>query len=132
MKFLIAMTLMLPTLSMAAGTTFLCVSESPRGAIALHLDPAGESIGRQSNPYTKDWKDLLGTDKDMWDKLNVGFVEAKGADHFTFNASVYGLVKHPQVIALTKSELKKDSLSFFIGDQKWMKMTCAKQKKAIK
>lgn len=132
MKYLLAFTLLLPALSQAAGTTFLCVSESPRGAIALHLDPAGESIGRQSNPYTKDWKDLLGTDKDMWDKLNVGYVEAKGADHFTFNASVYGLVKHPQVIALTKSELKKDSLSFFIGDQKWMNMTCTKQKKAIK
>ncbi len=132
MKFLLAMTLILPTLAMAAGTTFLCVRETPRGAIALHLDPAGESIGRQSNPYTKDWKDLLGTDKDMWDKLNVGYVDVKGPDHITFNASVYGLTKHPQVIALTKSELKKDSLSFFIGDQKWMKMTCTKQKKALK
>lgn len=124
--------MLLPTLSFAAGATYLCVSESPRGAIALHLNPAGESIGRQSNPYTKDWNDLLGTDKDMWDKLNVGFVEVKGPDHITFNASVYGLVKHPQVIAMTKSELKKDSLSFFIGDQKWMKMTCTKQKKALK
>ena len=132
MKYLLAITLMLPALSMAAGTTFLCISESPVGAIALHLDPAGESIGRQSNPYTKAWKDLLGTDQDMWDKLNVGYVEAKGVDHFTFNASVYGLTKHPQVIALTKSELKNKSLSFFIGNQTWMKMTCTKQKKAIK
>ncbi len=131
MKYLLTITLMLPSLSMAAATTFLCVSESPRGAIALQLDPAGQSLGRQSNPYTKDWKDLLGSDSDMWDKLNVGYVEVKGADHFTFNASVYGLTKHPQVIALTKSELKKDSLKFFIGNESYMMMKCTKQKKAL-
>ncbi len=126
MKTLIALSLLLPIFSSA--NTFLCVSENPRGAIALRLDPKGKSIGRQSNPYTKDWTQLLEADQDFWDKLNVGFVEKKGVDHFTFNASVYGLVNHPQVIALTKSELKGSKMKFFIGDQRWMDMDCKKVK----
>lgn len=117
---------------MAAPTTFLCVSENPRGAIALQLDPTIESIGRQSNPYTKDWNDLLNADKDFYDNLFVGYVELKGPDHYTFNASVYRLVKHPQVLALTKSELIKDKMKFFIGNQQWMDMTCKKQKGLLK
>lgn len=128
MKYFILLSLLVSTVSMAASESFLCVSESPRGAIALSLNPQGESIGRQSNPYTKDWNDLLLPDKDMWDNLFVGYVEKKGPEHFTFNASVYRLVKHPQVIALTKSELNKNKMRFFIGDQRWMEMTCKKVK----
>lgn len=133
MKFLLMICLMLPSLSQAAGTTFLCISDAPRGALAFHLDPAaGKSIGRQSNPYTQEWSDLLGTDADMWDKLSVGFVEKRSKDHFIFNASVYGLTNHPEVIAQTKSEIKNGVLKYFAGYQVYITMKCTKQKKALK
>lgn len=128
MKYVLLLSFFVTTAALAAPISVLCVSENPRGAIALKLDPQGQSVGRQSNPYTRDWNDLLLPDADMWDKLSVGFVEKKGPDHYTFNASVYGLVNHPEVIRLTKSELKKDKMRFFIEGERWMEMSCKKVK----
>lgn len=129
MKLILLILFALPYLAFGQSTsTYLCVSEEPRGAIALQLSEGGTSLGRQSHPWTRSWEDLLTGDKDQYNNLNVGFVKELGPDHFTFNASVYRLVNHPEVISQTKSELHKGKLKFFIGYEKYMYMNCRKTK----
>jgi hypothetical protein len=128
MKFVIVL-LMLSTQTSFA-TTYFCVSQNPHGAIAIDLNEAGKSVGRQSNPFTGQLEDILGTDKGAYNKLNVGNVE-KTKDGYKFNASVYGLVNHPDVIRLTKSEIKKNKLSFFIEVDRYMEMDCTIKKVSL-
>lgn len=125
MKFIIALLLISTQTSYAI--TYFCVSENPHGAIALDLNETGKSVGRQSNPWTGQLEDILGSDAGAYNKLNVGNVE-KTKDGFKFNASVYGLVNHPEVIKLTKSEIKKNKLSFFIEVERYMEMNCVVKK----
>lgn len=111
-------------------TTYFCVSENPHGAIALDLNENGKSIGRQSTPWTGQLEDILGTDKDAYSKLNVGNVE-KTKDGYKFNASVYGLTNNAEVNRLTKSEIRKNKLSFFIEVDRYMEMNCTIKKVSL-
>lgn len=128
MKIIIPILLLSSQVSLA--TTYFCVSENPHGAIALDLNESGKSIGRQSNPWTGQLEDILGSDKDAYNKLNVGNVE-KTKEGYKFNASVYGLTNNAEVNRLTKSEIKKNKLSFFIEVDRYMEMNCTIKKVSL-
>ena len=108
MKALLTILLLsVSSFSHAAKVKVFCLSENPKGAIFLNLDTAqGQSFGRQSHPYTMSLDALKGKNprQDQYNKLNVAFVE-KTAYGFSFNASPYQVVNHPEVIKLTKSHV---------------------------
>lgn len=119
--------LLILTTNYSFATTYFCISQNPHGAIALDLNTDTPSVGRQSTPFTGQLEDILGSDKDAYTKLNVGHVE-RTATGWKFNASVYGLTNHPEVVKLTKSEIKGNKLSFFIEVDRYMEMTCVTKK----
>ncbi len=128
-----------------SANTYFCVGDQPKGAIVLKLDTQGPSIGRISTPFTRDFAELASptANKRNFTHLFVDYVErnenigrASCEDCYTFNASVYPLVKNKAVLDLTKSRLVRSNnamtrkseitLQFYIGDDQFMTMSCTK------
>lgn len=129
---------------LAFANTYLCQSVSPRGAMAFELHDKTPSKGRMSNPWTSRPEAILGTNEDEYNKLFVAFVNQTNCeDCFTFEASVYRIDERPghepsadslSVMSVEKNKKtgkKQIVLKHYIGDDRFIEMTCDKRKETL-